>query len=196
MSKVDEILNILPQTQCGLCSYKGCRPYAEAIVHQGEAINRCPPGGVVGLIKLAELTGKNPAPFLQEMAREEKPWTVVSIREEACIGCTKCIQACPVDAIIGSGKLMHSVITDECSGCDLCLPACPVDCIDIIKLGEPQDLSPEQRQARSQQFRTRYEARETRLAADQAQEFAPLVPKKNFVQEALARAKARKTSTP
>jgi electron transport complex protein RnfB len=126
---IDQIEDILPQTQCGQCGYPGCRPYAEAIA-QGEAINKCPPGGVQGIKELANLLGREVIELDDEVEEQEQP-TIVYIREADCIGCTKCIQACPVDAIVGAAKLMHTIIMDECTGCDLCIPPCPVDCIDI-----------------------------------------------------------------
>ncbi|NVJ59319.1 MAG: electron transport complex subunit RsxB [Gammaproteobacteria bacterium] len=128
---VEQIDNILPQTQCGQCGYPGCRPYAEAIAN-GDEINKCPPGGEAGVKALADLLGREPKP-LDESLEESVPKVAV-IREDECIGCTKCIQACPVDAIVGAAKLMHTVIADECTGCDLCVPPCPVDCIDMIPL--------------------------------------------------------------
>lgn len=127
---VEQINNVLPQTQCGQCGYPGCRPYAEAIA-AGDAINKCPPGGEAGIQALADLLGQEPIP-LDETHGEEAPPTVAFIREAECIGCTKCIQACPVDAIVGAPKLMHTVIADECTGCDLCVEPCPVDCIDML----------------------------------------------------------------
>lgn len=126
---IDNIEDILPQTQCGQCGFPGCRPYAEAIA-KGEAINKCPPGGEQGVKALADLLGVEVI-ALDEEDEDKKRASVVIIREPDCIGCTKCIQACPVDAIVGSAKMMHTVIIDECTGCDLCIPACPVDCIDI-----------------------------------------------------------------
>jgi Na+-translocating ferredoxin:NAD+ oxidoreductase subunit B len=126
---VESINEILPQTQCGQCGHPGCKPYAEAIA-EGEAINRCPPGGEAGIKALAELLDVEVIE-LDESCGEESPVRVAVIREDECIGCTKCIQACPVDAIVGAAKLMHTVITDECTGCDLCVPPCPVDCIDM-----------------------------------------------------------------
>ncbi len=127
---VDQINDLLPQTQCGQCGYPGCRPYAEAIAG-GEAINKCPPGGEAGIKALADLLDLEPIP-LDEEHGEEKVKAVAFIREDECIGCTKCIQACPVDAILGAAKQMHTVITSECTGCDLCVEPCPVDCIDMI----------------------------------------------------------------
>ncbi len=128
---VDQIDAVLPQTQCGQCGYPGCRPYAEAIA-KGDAINKCPPGGEAGIKALADLLGRKVVPLDEE--REEKPARVAYIREPECIGCTKCIQACPVDAIVGAPKLMHTVITSECTGCDLCVEPCPVDCIDMLEI--------------------------------------------------------------
>ncbi|MCF1426997.1 MAG: electron transport complex subunit RsxB [Shewanella sp.] len=126
---VDQLEATLPQTQCGQCGYPGCRPYAEAIAN-GEKINRCPPGGTATMEKLAELMGVDPEPVA---AAEEDPIKKVAyIREAECIGCTKCIQACPVDAIVGTGKMMHTVIAADCTGCDLCVAPCPVDCIDML----------------------------------------------------------------
>jgi len=129
---VDQINDILPQTQCGQCGHPGCKPYAEAISN-GEAINRCPPGGEAGIKALAELLELEVIE-LDESCGEESLPRVAYIREDECIGCTKCIQACPVDAIVGAAKLMHTVIIDECTGCDLCVPPCPVDCIDMPEI--------------------------------------------------------------
>lgn len=126
----DQINAILPQTQCGQCGFPGCRPYAEAIAG-GEAINKCPPGGEATIQALADLLDVE-APPLDEEHGEEKAKAVAFIREDECIGCTKCVQACPVDAILGAAKQMHTVIASECTGCDLCVEPCPVDCIDML----------------------------------------------------------------
>jgi len=130
----DQINDLLPQTQCGQCGYPGCRPYSQAIA-DGEAINKCPPGGEATIAALADLLDVEAIP-LDEEHGEEKTKTVAYIHEDQCIGCTKCIQACPVDAILGAAKLMHTVIISECTGCDLCVEPCPVDCIDMIPLAE------------------------------------------------------------
>lgn len=129
---VDQIEDLLPQTQCGQCSYPGCRPYAEAIAN-GEAINKCPPGGEATIHDLANLLDVEPLPLDAEHGAEDVK-KVAYIREDECIGCTKCIQACPVDAILGAAKQMHTVIADECTGCDLCVEPCPVDCIDMLPI--------------------------------------------------------------
>ncbi|MCB1877347.1 MAG: electron transport complex subunit RsxB [Chromatiales bacterium] len=128
---VDQVDALLPQTQCGQCGFAGCRPYAEAIASGEADINQCPPGGEATIVALADLLGRDPKPLSEEHG-EEKPKMVAVIRENECIGCTKCIQACPVDAILGAAKQMHTVIADECTGCELCLPPCPVDCIDMV----------------------------------------------------------------
>ncbi|MBM5571901.1 MULTISPECIES: electron transport complex subunit RsxB [Deefgea] len=134
---VDKIDAILPQTQCGQCSYPGCKPYATAIANEEAEINRCPPGGEDGIRKLAELLGKDFIPFDDGGAgAAEKPRAVAVIREDTCIGCTLCIQACPVDAIVGAAKHLHTVIESECTGCELCIAPCPVDCIDMVTVGE------------------------------------------------------------
>lgn len=127
----DDINALLPQTQCGQCDFPGCRPYAEAIASGRADINQCPPGGDEGIRALALLLGIAPKPLNPEHGAVLQE-SVVIIREAECIGCTKCIQACPVDAIIGASKRMHTVLADWCTGCNLCIPPCPVDCIDIV----------------------------------------------------------------
>ncbi len=136
---VDQIDALLPQTQCGQCGYAGCRPYAEAIAHGEADINRCPPGGETGIIALADLLGRDPVPLDEEVGEAQEVKLVAVIEEKDCIGCTLCLQACPVDAILGAAKQMHTVIRDECTGCKLCVPPCPVECIRMVPL-EP-DLS-------------------------------------------------------
>ncbi|HET6907368.1 MAG TPA: electron transport complex subunit RsxB [Rhodanobacteraceae bacterium] len=127
----DRIDALLPQTQCTRCGYSACRPYAEAIARNEAPINRCPPGGDAGIRALAVLTGRPVLPLDPECGAEMPP-QVAFIDEDVCIGCTKCIQACPVDAIVGGSKLMHTVIPQLCTGCELCIPPCPVDCIDML----------------------------------------------------------------
>lgn len=127
---VDQIDGILPQTQCGQCGHPGCRPYAQAI-SEGEAINKCPPGGQSTINAIAKLLDVEAPALDEEHGEESELPTVAYIREDECIGCTKCIQACPVDAILGAAQQMHTVIADECTGCDLCVEPCPVDCIEM-----------------------------------------------------------------
>lgn len=126
---VQQLDDLLPQTQCGQCGYPGCKPYAEAVAN-GEAINKCAPGGDDTIKKIADLMGVEVQPLDGNHEHDNSP-KVAFIIEEDCIGCTKCIQACPVDAIIGAAKQMHTVIEDECTGCDLCVAPCPVDCIEM-----------------------------------------------------------------
>ena len=131
---IEKIEAILPQTQCGQCGYPGCKPYAEAIAN-GDEINKCPPGGIEGVQRLADLLGREVKP----LDAEEKPKQIAIIDENICIGCTLCIQACPVDAIVGAAKQMHTIVAQQCTGCELCLPPCPVECISMQPIGENID---------------------------------------------------------
>jgi len=132
---IEKIDAILPQTQCEQCGYPGCKPYAAAIAAGDADINQCPPGGKDGVKKLAVLLGLETKP-LDTSHGVPKPKSVAIIDEELCIGCTLCIQACPVDAIVGAAKQMHTIIAAECTGCELCLPPCPVDCIAMLPAEE------------------------------------------------------------
>ncbi len=132
---VEKIESILPQTQCGQCGFPGCKPYAEAIAKGEVDINLCPPGGMEGVQKLADLLGREVKP----LEAEEKPKQIALIDENTCIGCTLCIQACPVDAIVGAAKQLHTVVSSLCTGCELCLPPCPVECISMEVVGENID---------------------------------------------------------
>lgn len=201
---IQRIDALLPQTQCGKCGHPGCKPYAEGIV-RGEAINKCPPGGSATIIALADLLHVQPLPL--DAPNGPVPPQIAFIREAECIGCTKCIQACPVDAIVGAAKQMHTVITDECTGCELCVAPCPVDCIDILPLAEPEASAQRQR---ADQFRQRFEFHNARLAREDARRqaerearaaraaqvqqttTAPLDP----VQAAIERVKAQKAAAP
>lgn len=199
---VDKIDSILPQTQCGQCGYPGCRPYATAIANGEADINQCPPGGEEGIRNLADLLGREFKP-LDEEHGVEKPKSVAVIDEQTCIGCTLCIQACPVDAILGASKRMHSIIDAECTGCDLCVPACPVDCISMQMRGDEPLSRPELMQ-RAQHARRRFDARNRRLDLKQQQRAqrlrgnvqespTPAVPiTRSAVLEAIARGKAKR----
>jgi electron transport complex protein RnfB len=159
-SLADSVDALLPQTQCRQCGYPGCRPYAEAVAAGRAAINRCPPGGPETLRALAGLTGRPVTPL--EGAR--KPPAAARIEEPTCIGCTLCIQACPVDAIVGAVNAMHTVIAAECTGCELCVPVCPVDCIAMVETGAL--AAPGDRLERAAHYRKRFLAREARLARE------------------------------
>jgi len=132
----DKIDALLPQTQCGQCGYSGCRPYAEAMARGEADINRCVPGGQTVINVLADLLGRDPKPLNPEYGEEPAVKTVAVIDENLCIGCTLCIQACPVDAILGAAKQMHTVIEEECTGCELCVAPCPVECIHMVPVKE------------------------------------------------------------
>lgn len=160
---------LLPQTQCGKCGHEGCLPYAEEI-SAGGAINKCPPGGSRTIAALAALLQRDIIP-LDPLHGVEAERLVAFIREDECIGCTKCIQACPVDAILGASKRMHSVIVDECTGCDLCVEPCPVDCIDLLPVSAQAaalDADASARRTLSEHWRGRYLARNARLQSQRS----------------------------
>lgn len=162
-TKINAIDALLPQTQCGLCTYTGCKPYADAIVNKNERIDLCLPGGVPVLKKLGDLCHVDVTPLENEMEKKAKPPMLAVIRENECIGCTKCIQACPVDAIIGASKLMHTVLTSICNGCELCVAPCPVDCIDMIILSEKSEA---EKKSLANQSQERYEKHTARKIQD------------------------------
>ncbi len=197
----DQIDALLPQTQCTRCGYTGCRPYAEAIAGGEAEINQCPPGGAATIEALARLTGRAALP-LNPANGVEKPREVAYILEEHCIGCTKCLPACPVDAIVGANKRMHTVIVSECTGCELCIAPCPVDCIVMVPdtaLGGvargPIDTT------EAAHFRRRFEAHEARIERRRDEQSAKIEAKRadlkqqtgaSTLAEAIARAKARR----
>jgi len=205
----DRIDALLPQTQCTKCGYAGCRPYAEAIAAGAAQINQCPPGGAAGIARLAELLHRPPLP-LNPANGVEGPLRVAVIDERLCIGCTLCIQACPVDAIVGAAKMMHTVLASDCTGCDLCLPPCPMDCIAMVPVEPARDWSI----ADADAARSRFEARKARLVRgqqyrddrltatalakcdelDARDDLAPaeVAKKKAAVQAAIERARARR----
>ena len=157
---------VLPQTQCTRCGYAACRPYAEALAKGEAALDRCPPGGEDGIAKLAAILEVPVRPLAGEVGPAVSPRVAV-IDEATCIGCTKCIQACPVDAIVGANRLMHTVIASWCTGCELCLPPCPVDCIrmDDAAALPPADLSRERHAGRAARLERLERECERRLAA-------------------------------
>jgi electron transport complex protein RnfB len=197
---IDQIDALLPQTQCRQCGYAGCRPYAEAIGNGVADINRCPPGGDAVIADLADLLQREKMALNATCGVSKAP-AVARIDEAWCIGCTLCIQACPVDAIVGAAKRMHTVIADECTGCELCLPPCPVDCIQMAAVARPGDqASREHRLTRAAHARARYHARNERLnaaherAAAKAQESKLTADQRRMraaVERAMLRARSR-----
>lgn len=167
----DQIDAALPQTQCTRCGEPDCRRYAEAIARGDAPINRCPPGGLEGVERLAALTGQAPLPL--DPAHGQAAERGVALIDEAwCIGCTLCIKACPVDAIIGSPKHMHTVLAEDCTGCELCIPVCPVDCIELPSVTPGRSGWAAWDASQAQAARQRYQARSERLAreADEQQQ--------------------------
>lgn len=158
--KLSKVNAALPQTQCELCGYQGCLPYARAVVEQGESIDLCRPGGKETLNVLAGLMAEDASKFAEGVQARYKPPAVAKIDADVCIGCVKCVQACPVDAIVGSGKMMHQVVTDYCTGCGLCVAPCPVDCIYVEPIELPVKTVLGVRAKRAQQ---RYQRRQSRL---------------------------------
>lgn len=215
-SLADQIEDLLPQTQCTKCGYPACRPYAEAIAEGAANYNQCPPGGAEGIGRLAALLGK-PVIALNLVNGIERERPVAFIDEAACIGCTLCIQACPVDAIAGAAKQMHTVIPELCTGCDLCVAPCPVDCIAMVPVTENktgwQAWSADQADAARQRFhqrelrlRVEKEEQDARLAAKaaaklkevneetalSAEELAEKKRKRAIIQAAIERARLQK----
>lgn len=194
----DRIDAILPQTQCGKCGYPGCRPYAEAIASGAADINHCPPGGEEGIRELADLLGIGFKPFGADVVL--KPPSVACIDENLCIGCTLCLQACPVDAISGASKLMHTIIAPLCTGCELCVAPCPVDCISMLPLPQKY-LSRDEKHATANAARERYRFRLERIERDKRERAkrlarkevatAPVSDAQALIQAALERARAQ-----
>lgn len=183
----ERIDRLLPQTQCARCGYPGCRPYAEAISDGSAEINRCPPGGQATVVALASLLDRA-APPLDASRGVGGPLTVAKVDERACIGCTLCIQACPVDAIIGAQKRMHGVLASLCTGCALCVPPCPVDCIEMVAAGREWTLID------AAGARERHDRRAKRLAAaaGASRRDPGAETRKVAIDAALARARARR----
>lgn len=162
LSLADQIENLLPQTQCSKCGYPACRPYAEAIAQGSASYNQCPPGGAEGVARLAQLLERPLLP-LNPANGIERSRTLAVIDEAVCIGCTLCIQACPVDAIVGAAKQLHTVLADDCTGCDLCVAPCPVDCIAMVEVTPERTGWAAWSQAQADQARSRHDFRSVRL---------------------------------
>ena len=216
LQRVDALDALLPQTQCTRCGYPDCRAYAQAMAQDEADINRCPPGGAQGIVRLAALTGRPVQPLDAEHGIES-PRRVAVIDEDWCIGCTLCIKACPVDCIVGASKQMHTVIDEQCTGCDLCLPVCPVDCISMVEVTgtrtgwdawSPQQADEARQRYAFHRLRTEREQRENdeRLAAKAQDKLADLQSqslitdpqllerKRAVIEAAIARAKAARES--
>ena len=213
----DRINAALPQTQCTRCGYPDCAAYAEAIAADDADINQCPPGGAEGIARLAAITGKK-AKALNSVHGQESPRQLAVIDEAWCIGCTLCLDACPTDAIVGSNKLMHTVIEPYCTGCELCIPVCPVDCISLENVTGQRSGWAAWSEANAQQARRRYELHSIRRIADagqnqkrleekaldaladlpaHSQHTDPIVldQKRAVIEAALARARAKRNAT-
>ena len=203
MITIDAIDALLPQTQCGECGYPGCRPYAIALAQGTAPIDRCPPGSVETMEALGTLLNRATAPHLESAAQQARLPSLAIIREAECIGCTKCIQACPVDAIIGTAKHMHSILNHECTGCGLCVEPCPVDCIEM----QPQPETTYDKNTARERFNKRKirllrdeqakEAvyQEKRLAASKSiDKQHEKQAKQDYILNALARVKAKKNA--
>ncbi len=200
---------LLPQTQCGQCGFAACRPYAEALARGESDINRCPPGGTGGMRALARLLGRPERP-IDPACGAVKPRAVAVVDEPLCIGCTKCIQACPVDAIVGAQGRMHAVLAGECTGCELCIPPCPVDCIRMVVI-EPAPRDPAAESAWQQWLATKAElgrrrhreraarlerAERRRIEARAARRQSLAAAPADAVASALARVRARRAAVP
>lgn len=175
MPTAEDIDALLPQTQCTRCGYEGCRPYAQAIAAGEAPINQCPPGGAATIEALARLLGRAPL-ALNPANGIEGPALVALIDEEACIGCARCLPPCPVDAIIGARRQMHTVVLSLCNGCELCIAPCPVDCISMV----PRAAVPEaSREPSAAENRARYAAHGARLTNRAAERSALLSARKH-----------------
>lgn len=202
MSLVEKLDKVLPQTQCQECGFPGCQPYAQALAAGTTQIDKCPPGGMQTVRDLAAILQLDPEPYLATAHANQRPPAIARIDEETCIGCTKCIQACPVDAIIGGAKRMHGIIEHECTGCQLCIEPCPVDCIDMVP--QPQasydrDIARQRyeakkiRQLAQEREKEVFYQQKRRLASVSEDSLKDKIAKKAYVLQALERVKAKKS---
>jgi electron transport complex protein RnfB len=202
MVSAETINDLLPQTQCGDCGFTGCLPYAQALAQRKAPIDRCPPGGVKTVKALAATLAIDAHPYLESARLNTRLPVLATIREAECIGCTKCIQACPVDAIIGSAKQMHVILKIECTGCGLCVDPCPVDCIELLPIAAPtydKTLARKrfnartlrqinEKQAKTQEYRDKRQLVSTTAIVNEQDKKA----KQQYILQALARINAKK----
>ena len=193
---IAEIDAALPQTQCTRCGYPDCHAYAVAVAEGAAAINQCPPGGAKGIARLAAITGQTALP-LSAAHGIEAPRALAVIDEAWCIGCTLCIKACPVDAIVGAAKQMHLIVNAQCTGCELCVPACPVDCIAMVEVTEARSGWAAWGGPQAEQARTRYDAHQARRKRPVAKPAAAApgdagAAKRQMIEAAMARSRAKR----
>ena len=201
---IDQIDAILPQTQCTKCGYDDCQDYARAI-YEGQLHNRCPPGGQAGINALADLLGREHL-SLDSSCGLHEPKKVAVIDESLCIGCTKCIQACPVEAIVGANQQMHTIIPDQCTGCDLCIDPCPMDCIDLVTLAkekQPDHMLTQEVEAQKNEYRRQHQHKVARQHAEkrkQRQTYQQLAQdkadKQAYAAAALAKFRKKRQQSP
>ena len=191
----DRLYAALPQTQCTRCGYPDCRSYAEAMARAEAGIDRCPPGGAEGIARLSAITGQPVVP-LNPAHGVEGPRRLAVIDEARCIGCTLCIQACPVDCIVGASKAMHTVIEPDCTGCELCVPACPVDCIAMLGTGDERTGWQAWSQAQAERARAAHAARRLHRERDEAEQADRLRASSAARQGVLARVRSRSQAQP
>lgn len=180
MNKLESILSILPQTQCGLCNHSGCKPYAKALIAKQDTIDKCHPGGEETLSQLGEILNIQTEQYTENVRNRKIKKSTIYIDPTRCIGCTKCIQVCPVDAIVGTAKANHIVIESECTGCNLCLPACPVDCMH-----EQSTIEISAKKLIAKYRRERHEARNKRISQEKNQLRQQHNANKNLVKQRL-----------
>ena len=188
----------LPQTQCRECGFQGCLPYAQAIQSGLDTIDKCPPGGLHTLQQLANLLDIDANPYIESVKQQTRHAQVAFIDEAACIGCTKCIQACPVDAIVGAAKMMHTVIEDHCTGCELCIEPCPVDCIHLGAMAPKSIIQQKQFANISRQRYQQHQARQVRLEQERhlKHQRAKQKAHKKYIEAAIARVQQKKARAP